>query len=73
MCDKGNPKPVLCDDLNCWDGEEEEVGGETEGRWHRYAYGQFMLMYGRDHHSIAITLQIKGGCNVMWSMLILSQ
>ena len=46
MCDKGNPKSVLCGDLTCWDGEEKVVRGEPDGRRHRYANGQFMLMYG---------------------------
>ena len=24
-----------------------------------YAYGRFMLMYGRDHHNVVIILQLK--------------
>ena len=51
MYDVGNPKPVLCDNLEGWGGR----GGEEEGsggRGHMYAYGQFKLMYGRDHHNI---------------------
>ena len=48
MYDAGNPKPVLCDNLEAWGG-----GG------HMYACDWFMLMYGRGHHNIVIILQLK--------------
>ena len=34
MYDAGNPRPVLCDNLEGWDGEE--VGGNSRGRAHMY-------------------------------------
>ena len=29
-----------------------EVGGGIRGRGHMYTYGQFMLLYGKNHHNI---------------------
>ena len=46
MYDRGNPKPVLCENLEGWGGE-----GGAGGRRHVYAYDQFMLMYGRGHQN----------------------
>jgi len=37
-------------------GRWEEVSG---GRGHMYAYGRFMLLYGKNHHNIIIILQLK--------------
>ena len=50
MYDAGNPKLVLCDNLEAWGGEE---GG------HMCACDWFMLMYGRGHHNIVIILKLK--------------
>ena len=57
--DTGNPKWVLCDNLEGWGGDGGGAGGESRGRGHMYAYGQFMLLYGRGHHNIAIILQLN--------------
>ena len=35
MYDTGNPKPVLCDDLEEWDGEGHGKGSST-GQGHMY-------------------------------------
>ena len=43
LCDAGHPKPELCDNV-------ERSGGEGGG--HMYAYGRFILMYGKNHHNI---------------------
>ena len=50
MPDTGHPKPVLCDNLDGWGG----VGGRRrvfrmEG--HMNAYGHFIFMYGKNHHT----------------------
>ena len=50
----GNPKALLCDNLEGWDGE-----GGLRGRGHVYIYGRFMLMYGRHQHNIVIILQLN--------------
>ena len=47
MYDTGHPKLVLCDKLVGRRWEE----GSTE-RGHMYTCGQFMLIYGKNHHSI---------------------
>ena len=41
---------VLCANLEGWEGRVAEGGFRRED--HRYAYGQFMLIYGRGHHNI---------------------
>ena len=51
MHDAGNPKPVFYDSQEGWGGEGGGRGAQEGG--HMYAYGQFMLMYGRGHHRIA--------------------
>ena len=33
-------------------GVAREVGGGSPGRGHMYAYGQFMVMYGKNYHNI---------------------
>ena len=43
----GSSSPELCDNLEEWDG----VGG-PRGKGHVHAYGWFMLMYGRNQHTI---------------------
>ena len=35
------------------------MGGGSGEREHRYAYGQFMLTYGKNHHNIIRWLQLK--------------
>ena len=40
-------------------GGMREVGGGSGEREHRYAYGQFMLTYGKNHHNIIRWLQLK--------------
>ena len=55
MYDAGNQKSVLCDNLEGgvgWGGVGREVGDSLGGREHKSAYGQFMLMYGKNHHNI---------------------
>ena len=44
MYDTGHPKLVLWDNLKAWGGEG--------GRKQMYAYGQFIMMYGKNHHNI---------------------
>ena len=51
MCDVGNPKLVLCDYLEGWGGEGGGRGW-LGGEGHMYAYGPFMLIYGKNHHNI---------------------
>ena len=51
MWEAGHPKLVLCDDLKgySWGGRREGPSG-----WggHMYPYGRFILMHGKNHHSI---------------------
>ena len=51
------PGLVHQDDPKGWDGE----GGGREGqdREHMYTHGWFMWMYGKKHHNIVISLQLK--------------
>ena len=52
--DAGNPKPVLCENLDAR-GRREEEGGikRANSCWcMAITHGQFMLMYGKNHHSI---------------------
>ena len=46
----GHPKLVLWDHPEGWSGREEE--GELRMGEHMYPCGQFMLMYGKNHHNI---------------------
>ena len=60
MYNAGNPKLVLCDNLEGW--RREGCGrGIQEGGVHMYAYDWFMLMYGRSYHNIMklTILQLK--------------
>ena len=50
MYDAGHPKPVLCDNVEGWSGEGSGQGLQDEGD--TYAYDQFMLMFGKNHHNI---------------------
>ena len=55
MYNAGNPNLVLCDNLEGW--RKEGCGrGIQEGGVHMYVYGWFMLMYGKNHHNIVISL-----------------
>ena len=51
MYEAGHPKPGLWDNLDRQGGEGGGRGAQTEG--HMYTDGQFMLMYGRNHHNMA--------------------
>ena len=57
MHEAGHPKPMLWDNLEGYDREDGGRGVQYGG--HIYTYGQFMLMYGKNHHNIAIILQLK--------------
>ena len=55
MHEAGNPKLVLCDNLEGWEGRWEGIGKGSGRRFRRegtHDYGQFMLMYGKNHHDI---------------------
>ena len=47
---------VHWDDPEGWDGEG--VGGFQDGE-HMYTHGWFMWVYGKNHHNIVISLQLK--------------
>ena len=47
LYDAGNPKLVLCDNLEGCNGE-----GGSRGRDHMHTYGKFKSMFGRNHHNI---------------------
>ena len=49
MYDTGSPKQVLCEYLAGW---AEEGGGRRFRRKGTHDYGQFMLMYDKNHHNI---------------------
>ena len=51
MYDAGQPKPMLCGNVEGW-GWEGMCEGDSGGRGHVYAYGPFMLMYGKNHPNI---------------------
>ena len=53
LYDTADPKSVLCDNLEgCgWEGSGR-VMGDSGDRGHMYAYGWFMLMYGKNHPNI---------------------
>ena len=58
--DAGHPKPTLCDTWRV--GIGREVGKGVSGwRGHMYAYGQFILIYGKKkkNHNIVIILPLK--------------
>ena len=58
--DAGHPKPTLCDTWRV--GIGREVGKGVSGwRGHMYAYGQFILMYGKKkkNNNIVIILPLK--------------
>ena len=57
MYDEGNPKLVLCDNLEGW-GREGGGSGDQEGG-DTYIYGRLMLMYGKKYHSIVIIPQLN--------------
>ena len=47
----GHPEPVLCNNLEGWGGEGGGWGCGFKMEGHMYAYGQFTLMYGKNHHN----------------------
>ena len=57
MHETGCSRLVHWDDPEGWDGK----GGEREGQdgEHMYTHGWFMSMYGKNHHNIVISLQLK--------------
>ena len=57
MHETGRSGLVHWDDCEGWDGE----GGrrEVKGAEHMYTHGWFMWMYGKNHHNIVISLQLK--------------
>ena len=57
MYDAGNPKSVLCNNLEGWGGEGSGEGVQ-EGGDKRMSVGRFMLMYGRGHYNIVIIHQL---------------
>ena len=58
MSDTENPQLVLHDNL---EGQGREGGWRrgSGGRGHMYAYGQFMLLYGKNHHVLAHSIQSR--------------
>ena len=52
MHEAGHPEPVLWDNLEGWVGEGGGRGFRM-GEGDTYTYGQFMLMYGKNHYNIA--------------------
>ena len=57
MREAGHPKLVLCDNLEGLVGRRWE--GNSEWRGHTYTYGQFKLMYGKNHPNVVIILQLE--------------
>ena len=51
MNETGHPKPVLWDNPEDWGGQGGGTGVQDCGV-HIYTCGQFMLMYGKNHHNI---------------------
>ena len=57
LYDAANPKPlVLCDNLEGWDGVGDGREVPKGGDICIPITSQFLLMYGRNHHSIVIIL-----------------
>ena len=57
MHETGRSGPVHWDDPEGWDGE-----GGGRGVWdgeHMFTCGGFMSMYGKNHHNVVISLQLK--------------
>ena len=57
MHEAGHSKPVHWDNPEGWD-EEADGRGVQDGE-HMYTHGWFISMYGKIHHSIVISLQLK--------------
>ena len=57
MHETGCSGPVHWDDAEGWDGEGGGRGVQDGG--HVYTHGWFMSMYGKNHHNIGISLQLK--------------
>ena len=57
MHEAGHSKLVLWDNPEGWDGERGELGASGWGEM--CTHGRFMLMYGKNHQNITITLQLK--------------
>ena len=59
MQEVGHSKLVLWDNPEGWGGVGREVVGEFRMVGHMHTHGWFMLMYGKNHHNIVISLQLK--------------
>ena len=57
MHEAGHSKLVLWDNPEGWGGEGS--GGWSGWRGHMYTCGQFMLMYGKNHHNIVIIFYLN--------------
>ena len=57
MHEAGHSELVHWDDPEGWD--EEGGGREGQDGEHMYTHGWFMSMYGKNHHNIVISLQLK--------------
>ena len=57
MHETGCSGPVHWDDPEGWDGEGGGRG--VQDGEHMYTHGWFMWMYGRNHHNVVISLQLK--------------
>ena len=57
MHETGCSGPVHWDDPEGWNGEGGGRG--VEDGEHRYTHSRFMWMYGKNHHNIVISLQLK--------------
>ena len=57
MHETGCSGPVHWDDPEKWDGEG--CGRRVQDGGHMYTHSWFMSMYGKNHHNIVISLQLK--------------
>ena len=48
-----------CTGMTLRDGMGREVEGGVQDGEHMYTHGCFMSMYGKNHHNIVISLQLK--------------
>ena len=57
MPEAGHSKLMLWDNTEGWGGEGGGKGVQEGG--HMCTHGWFMLMYGKNHHNIVISFQLK--------------
>ena len=55
---KPNAREPKASSVTTWRDRVGREGG-SGGREHMFAFGQFMLMYGKKHHIFVIILQLK--------------